>query len=303
MTFIADALGGWLVGQVAAAGRKRLGDWLLGTEQERALQQAATAAIQATARLFRPEPVVVDDPQGADHLARVIDQVFEKPPTPAESLAGQPTLLEGLQAGVVSRLAALGDVYLTGTGESSAQVLGISVPMLAEQLTGQLLRELVARGASGGPLASLSNQLNHDLTHLQGREHSESLARLVMELQTALTALHQLEQQDHPALARTTLPLGRPVHEITDPFALEVHRAIDTSDRSTPLPDLPTYVERDHDRRLQAIVKQAAEGRSAAAVLVGVGLPRFDGQGWWLGQATCARASLPVVVSNSSGVL
>jgi hypothetical protein len=33
-----------------------------------------------------------------------------------------------------------------------------------------------------------------------------------------------------------------------------------------------------------------------------VGLPRFDGQGWWLGQATCVRASLRVAVSNSSGV-
>jgi hypothetical protein len=33
-----------------------------------------------------------------------------------------------------------------------------------------------------------------------------------------------------------------------------------------------------------------------------VGLPRFDGQGWWLGQATWVRASLRVAVSNSSGV-
>jgi hypothetical protein len=147
MTFIADALGGWLIGQVAAGGRKRLGDWLLGTEQERALQQAATAAIHATAEQFRPKPAVADDAQGADHLARVIDHVFEKPQTPAESLAGHSTLLEGLQAGVAARLATLGDVYLTGTGESSAQVLGISVPALAEQLTHQLLRELVARGA------------------------------------------------------------------------------------------------------------------------------------------------------------
>jgi hypothetical protein len=118
-------------------------------------------------------------------------------------------------------------------------------------------------------LAPLTNQLNHDLTHLQGQQHSVGLARLAMALQTALAALHQLEQQDHPELARTTLRLGRPVHELTDPFALEVHRAIDTSDRTTPLPDLPIYVERDHDRRLQAIVKQAAEGHSAAAVLVG----------------------------------
>src|SRR5215203_4118623 len=31
-----------------------------------------------------------------------------------------------------------------------------------------------------------------------------------------------------------------------------------------------------------------------------MGLPRFDGQGWWLGQATCLRTSWSVV-SNSSG--
>jgi hypothetical protein len=68
MTFIADALGGWLIGQVAAAARKRLGDWLLRTEQERALRKAATAAIQATAKQFRPEPSGVDDAEGADHL-------------------------------------------------------------------------------------------------------------------------------------------------------------------------------------------------------------------------------------------
>jgi hypothetical protein len=33
-----------------------------------------------------------------------------------------------------------------------------------------------------------------------------------------------------------------------------------------------------------------------------VGLPRFDGQGRWLGQAACAVTSLRVMDSNSSGV-
>jgi hypothetical protein len=33
-----------------------------------------------------------------------------------------------------------------------------------------------------------------------------------------------------------------------------------------------------------------------------MGLPRFDGQGWWLGQATCLMTSSSVAVSNSSGV-
>jgi hypothetical protein len=35
----------------------------------------------------------------------------------------------------------------------------------------------------------------------------------------------------------------------------------------------------------------------------GLGLPRSDGQGWWLGQATWVMTSSWVVVSNSSGVL
>jgi hypothetical protein len=42
--------------------------------------------------------------------------------------------------------------------------------------------------------------------------------------------------------------------------------------------------------------------RQASTSGTTVGLPRFDGQGWWLGQATCVRASLRVAVSNSSGV-
>jgi hypothetical protein len=33
-----------------------------------------------------------------------------------------------------------------------------------------------------------------------------------------------------------------------------------------------------------------------------LGLPRFDGQGWWLGQATCLTTSSRAVVSNSLGV-
>jgi tetratricopeptide (TPR) repeat protein len=50
---------------------------------------------------------------------------------------------------------------------------------------------------------------------------------------------------------------------------LEVHRAIDAPGRTAPLPVLPAYVQRDHDRQLQAIIHQAVGGRSTAAVLVG----------------------------------
>jgi hypothetical protein len=42
---------------------------------------------------------------------------------------------------------------------------------------------------------------------------------------------------------------------------------------------------------------------SARRVIRSVGLPRSDGQGWWLGQAIWVMTSSWVVVSNSSGVL
>lgn len=268
MVFIAEAFPGWLFGQLADAGRKRLGPWFLGNDQQRALQQAATAAIWATVRQLRATPGATDDVHGPDHLARVIDHVFQEPPDPAESLAEHATLLQGLQAGVAARLAVLGDAEITGTGESSAGPLGISVPALTDLLVRQLLRELVAGGASGGPLASLADQLNHDLTHLQGQQHSASLARLTMDLQAALATLDQLDHQVGLIPARAT-SLGYPIHQLTDPFALEVHRVIDAPGGTTPLPILPAYVERAYDRQLQAIVKQAIDGRSAIAVLVG----------------------------------
>jgi len=40
----------------------------------------------------------------------------------------------------------------------------------------------------------------------------------------------------------------------------------------------------------------------AWAEWIALGLPRFDGQGWWLGQATCLMLSWSVAVSNSVGV-
>jgi hypothetical protein len=231
MVFVAEAFAAWLVEQVADAGRKRLGAWLLGSDQQRALQQAATAAIQATAQQLRPGPATADDAQGAEHLARVIDQVFQEAPTPAESLADHATLLQGLQSGVTARLAVLADAHITGTGRSSAALLGVSVVALAELLTGRLLHEIVVRGAGGGPLTSLAAQLNHDVTHLQGQQHGTSLARLAKDMQAALATLDRLDQQARSILARTTPHISA----------------------------LPTYVARADDQQMQAIAKQVGQ--------------------------------------------
>jgi hypothetical protein len=43
-------------------------------------------------------------------------------------------------------------------------------------------------------------------------------------------------------------PLGMPIAELTDPSALDVHRAVDAGPGDTALPVLPPYPERDYDR-------------------------------------------------------
>ena len=62
---------------------------------------------------------------------------------------------------------------------------------------------------------------------------------------------------------------GWPLGEVTDPFALEVHRPVRPEGAAPGLPVLPAYVPREHDEVLGRVVRAAAEGRSGIAVLVG----------------------------------
>ena len=68
--------------------------------------------------------------------------------------------------------------------------------------------------------------------------------------------------------AARALP-GRPLDEVADPFALEVHRPVQPEDPRPDLPVLPAYVPRDHDAALGSVVRAAAEGSGGIAVLVG----------------------------------
>lgn len=83
-----------------------------------------------------------------------------------------------------------------------------------------------------------------------------------------------LEQAQPVRVLRTMLAgPGRPVREFTDPFALEVHEAIDGGGASG-LPLLPLYVERQHDRWLADVVnglvaRSAGQPVGVLAVLVG----------------------------------
>lgn len=183
MVFVADDLGAWLVGFVADAGRKRLTVFVLGTDQERALRQAGSAAVKASAAELCPQ-----DDERAQQLAMVVSQVFSAPVSDV-SLAGQETLLEMLPVGIAQQLAPLDDASLTGTDQSSVDVLGIPAGVLTRTLARNVVREIVARGARGGPLEPLAAQLNHDLTHLQGQRLENVAGQLIAEVQHALARL------------------------------------------------------------------------------------------------------------------
>jgi tetratricopeptide (TPR) repeat protein len=161
--FIADDLGAWLIGLMADAGWKWAKTLVLGTDQQRALRSAAAAAIQLTAT-----EVHADNEESAQHLARVIDQVFHES-VPSATAAGETTLLEALQARIAAQLAVLDDADLTAVGEPASAWLGVPGAVLAGLLTDYLLREIRFGGARGGPLAPLAARLDDDTTHLQLR--------------------------------------------------------------------------------------------------------------------------------------
>ena len=193
VVFVADDLAAWVVGLLADASRRRLTTVVLGTDQERALRQAATTAVQLTADELRP-----GDDEQAGYLAMLVSQVFCDP-VPGPPLTENETLLEALQGGIAGQLAILGDPSLTGTGESSADVLEVPVAVLADRLISYLVREIVVRGSRGGPLAPLANQLNHDVTHLQGRRVEGTLAQLAVTIQSSLSRLERGQPEVVPA--------------------------------------------------------------------------------------------------------
>ena len=199
MPFVADDLGAWLTGLLADAGRRKLTTFVLGTDQERALRSAATAVVRLTAEELRP-----DNDEQAQHVARVISQVFAGP-VPDAPAAGQETVLEGLQAGIAGQLAVLDDASLTGTGQSSADVLEVRGTVLAERLTYHLLREIVIRGSRGGPLEPLASQLSHDKAYLQGQRTEGKVDRLDGQILEVLARLEDTRAVAAP-IALAQLP-------------------------------------------------------------------------------------------------
>jgi len=184
-------------------------------------------------------------------------------------MADHSTIVQSLQAGVARQMEVLSDPDLTGTGLSSAELLGVPAATMAEKLTGHLLREIIIRGTGGGPLSSLANQLNHDVSHMKGQQIEGMVERLSSQVLEAFT---ELKDSYRLANEQTHIrPAGQLITEVTDPFALEIHRPITVASESAvgTLPLLPPYIRREHDTRLTSLVTQTAAGSSVIGVLVG----------------------------------
>jgi hypothetical protein len=74
VAFVADDLAAWLVALLADTDRKKLSTFVRGTDQERALRSAATAAVEQVGREVCP-----GDDEQTEHVARVISEVFRGP--------------------------------------------------------------------------------------------------------------------------------------------------------------------------------------------------------------------------------
>lgn len=254
VSFVADDLGAWLIGLLADACRKKLTTWVLGTEQERALRQAATAAVSLTVR-----DLDLEGGPEAEELAAVICQVFSVPAL-AESTRAHATLLEALETGVARQVAALGDASLTGAERSPAEIMGLQVAMVADSLTGHLVREIVVRGSGGGPLMPLAGQFNHDVTHIQGQRLETKVSQLADEVREVLTRGIASE----PEISEMTNFGMIRVCEVS-PRQLGVHAAIQVTEA---IDELPPYIRRDVDAELRAILASNAE-RGCFVLLVG----------------------------------
>jgi hypothetical protein len=193
MAFVADDLAAWLVAVLADGARRKLTTLVLGDEVDRALGAAAKAAIMLTATDFCP-----DDVRHAEHVAAVIDQVFRTPISDGLLVPRHATMLIAIEAGITSQLAVLDDAALTGTGLSSADVLGISTDAIADKLNGHLIQQIILRATRGGALEPLATQLNHDRTHLQSQEIYDALLHIRGEILEAIAPLTEAAQTARP---------------------------------------------------------------------------------------------------------
>lgn len=158
MVVLAQAFGSWLVGQFFDAAHRRPGEQLVGSEQDRALPAAGQADVARTARELRPN----GSDEDVEHGGGAGSGLSSAPACrAAQEAAHVPSRAGNRHA---AQLALLGDATLTGTGQSSAEALGLSVQRITETLVRNIIEEILARGRAADrwlrwPTSSITTSL------------------------------------------------------------------------------------------------------------------------------------------------
>jgi tetratricopeptide (TPR) repeat protein len=174
--FVVDDLSAWLIGALADEGLTRLTNLVVGEPLDRAMKAAIRRAVGSTTAELCP-----GDSERADDLGDLINKRFKKR-KPDLPLRGHDTVLEALRASVASQLTSL-------SGEQG-QILGVSVAVLADKLSEQLIQEIEVTGLCGGPLEPLANRLRQDRIYLQGHRAEAMLARIDQAVSDAAVRLN-----------------------------------------------------------------------------------------------------------------
>ena len=153
-------------------------------------------------------------------------------------------------AGIARQLAVLDDASLTGLRHSSADLLGVPGTVLAEKLTSNLVRQIVVRGAGGGPLEPLAAQLNHDVTHLQGQQIRDAVRQLRGEILEAFARLDVARSGERPR-SETPPDIALHVEQLFEDLGLDEHEKAERR-----MNRLFLHLSRDQQRAtLQAIMR------------------------------------------------
>jgi tetratricopeptide (TPR) repeat protein len=174
--FVVDDLSAWLIGALADEGLTRLTNLVVGEPLDRAMKAAIRRAVGSTTAELCP-----GDGERADDLGDLINKRFKKR-KPDLPLRGHDTALEALRAALASQL--------TSPSGDQGEILGISVAVLADKLSEELIQEIEVTGLSGGPLEPLANRLRQDRIYLQGQRAEAMLTRIDQAVAAATARLN-----------------------------------------------------------------------------------------------------------------
>lgn len=243
---ITTAILSWLTGEVGTASVRIIGKLARGDRQQIALEAIVTRSVDTAV-----DALVADRERG--DVREVLLRDFRQ-----DTDAVGPGDILGLEAAVSRAL---------GPRLELLQEQGFRLdPVRFTNTLAGLIREGIEADADrGGPLVPLAEHMRHERVATASEATAAASRAMADELQAIRRSLAP-EAKDRTIHATGRGRLGRPIADLPSPLTLGVHQAVRAGD--IPLPVLPEYIPRGHDRQLQLLI-DGADLASKMIVLVG----------------------------------